>query len=371
MRSIDASYYRPLVMPTATPKSSSSSASSSEPLNGDEEEVLRTAPSMLDQAQEGAEEMSMLFSSLARRNLAKKSGNDAALEENFDQVLDSDVLPKVEKVVALALLDQVSVEALLRYAKSLFPDDSDLVLILRELLRQRNLKQIARKKLQAVLDQVLGQADPKSLKAGINGALKARLFGARMAVTPAALRQCYRQFLADLDAAIAQYQGWIGDFGAEKRAQVVEFIEAALFVDMNALDPSCTRLEFRELLKALRQLRLLRSSDEVFVKTLLRVWEHDEALSVWLLLSVLQQPYDLPELLEQHLGPSMRDAAPSQRSRMFQALLSAFKQVDPEQSVLDEAREFVLSGLAAMADQAYRVEVKRLVDPATDGKIFF
>jgi len=140
---------------------------------------------------------------------------------------------------------------------------------------------------------------------------------------------------------------------------------------MNALDPSCTRLEFRELLKALRQLRLLRSSDEVFVKTLLRVWEHDEALSVWLLLSVLQQPYDLPELLEQHLGPSMRDAAPSQRSRMFQALLSAFKQVDPEQYVLDEAREFVLSGLAAMADQAYRVEVKRLVDPATDGKIFF
>jgi len=240
----------------------------------DDPVLLETQPSAMEIAENGAEEMAQLRTMFAnRRDFEKKRG---ALEENFDQVLESDASEKVEKIVALVENGTVSVDELLRYAMSLFPDESDLVLVLTELVRQKKAKGIKQATLEAALEQAIRRADPKRLKAGINVALKARLFGARMATSPAALRQCYRQFLENLDLSVSLYQGWVTDFGVERRAQVVEFIESALFADMHAHDPSCTRPEFGAVLAALRQLRMLRSSDELFVLTLKAAWGLDD-----------------------------------------------------------------------------------------------
>jgi len=180
--------------------------------------------SALEMAGSGAEEMAQLRTMFAsRRDFEKKRGE---LEENYDQVLESDVSDKVEKIVSRIELGQMSVDELLQYAASLFPDESDLVLVLTEMLRQNKAADIDQPVLQAALEEAIRRADPKRLKAGINVALKSRLFSVRMAATPAALRQCYRQFLENLDLAVALYQGWINDFGAERRAQVVDFIGA-------------------------------------------------------------------------------------------------------------------------------------------------
>ncbi|MGK2888125.1 MAG: HrpJ domain-containing protein [Candidatus Malihini olakiniferum] len=62
---------------------------------------------------------------------------------------------------------------MLQQARALFTDESDLVMILREILYRRNLDEIRRKRLKALLFRVKKKADPKRLKVGINFALKA------------------------------------------------------------------------------------------------------------------------------------------------------------------------------------------------------
>ncbi|MFT8209946.1 MAG: HrpJ domain-containing protein [Symbiopectobacterium sp.] len=111
-----------------------------------------------------------------RREYEKKSR--AMEESSFDRVLDDDTQPKVGNLIqALNGKEGAAITRLLQQARALFPDESDLVMVLRELLYRRNLDEIRRKRLKALLSQVEKEADPKRLKAGINVALKARLLG--------------------------------------------------------------------------------------------------------------------------------------------------------------------------------------------------
>jgi type III secretion protein W len=345
MRLTDTVWLRPLLAPGYSSKT---------PEAPSDELGDQTQPSLLEMVQDGAEELSQLRSLFAsRREFEKKRG---VAEESFDQILESDVTDKIDRIMALAESGEISAEALLRHAMALFPDDSDLVLILRELVRQKQARELVRGKLLAALQQAEAHAEPRALKAGINVALKARLFGARLAADPKALRQSYRQFLSSLELSCAQYQEWVMDYGVERRAIVVDFIEAALFTDMHALDPSCSRREFGDVLGALRQLRMLRSSDQQFVAALRCAWQMDEGLSLLLLLSVLQQPYSLQEILLELLGEPTRLATSRQRSLLLQTLLSSFKRVPAELFALDDARESVLTELLELADKAYRLE---------------
>jgi len=127
---------------------------------------------------------------------------------------------------------------------------------------------------------------------------------------------------------------------------------------MHAHDPSCSRLEFGAVLAALRQLRMLRSSDEKFVLSLKAAWSLDDRMSVLVLLTVLQNPYEVRDILTRMLGDGLRLAAPRNRSIVVQALLSGFRWVPAELFVLDDAREHVLTEIASMADLAYRTEVR-------------
>lgn len=322
----------------------------------DDPVLLQLQPDALEIAENGAEEMAQLRTLFAnRRDFEKKRGS---LEENYDQVLETDAPEKIEKIVALLDAGEVSIESLLQYAGSLFPDPSDLVLVLTELLRQKKNQKVEQATLQAALEEAIQRAAPKTLKSGVNVALKARLFAARMSASPAQLRQCYRQFLENLELAVSLYQGWVNDFGADRRAQVVDFIESALFADMHAHDPSCTRPEFGGLLAALRQLRMLRSSDDRFVLSLKTAWQMDEQMSLLLLLALLQNPYEVRELIGQMLGDGLRMAAPRDRSVLIQCLLSGFRWIPEELFVLADAREHLLTELAEMADQFYRHELR-------------
>jgi type III secretion protein W len=345
MRLTDAAPVRPLFLQP-------SSSKVREPPSDDVADPIQ--PSMLDIAQDGAEEMSQLRSMFAsRRDFEKKRG---VADESFDQVLESDAAEKVDRVVALAEL----AEALLRFAMEMFPDDSDLVLVLRELVRRKKVAEAAQAKLEAALEQAEAHADPKALKAGINVALKARLFGARLAANPQNLRQNYRQFLNSMELAGAQYQSWVTEYGVDRRVLVVDFIESALFTDMHALDPSCTRREFGNLMGGLRQLRMLRTCDLQFVRSLRAAWQMEDGLSLMLLLEVLQQPYALQEVLLERLGEDARQAVKRARSVLMQALLRNFNAVPAELFALDDARDFVLEQLAELADKAYRIECRRV-----------
>ena len=217
-----------------------------------------------DQAQLMADDLSALLATRRRTDLDKRSQK---LSEQFERVLEEDSEPKVAKIIALVRAGNVSVEALLAYARSLFPDDSDLVLVLRELLKRKNLAELEELLLSDIMQRVLEQADPKHYKAGINVALKARMHGTKMVVSAKVLRETYREFLVSEQGEITQYEQWVEQYGAKKRTAVLEFIASALVYDMQAHDPSCSRDEFGTLLSNLVGLKKIKSSESNFINS--------------------------------------------------------------------------------------------------------
>ncbi|HEJ7043055.1 TPA: type III secretion system gatekeeper subunit SctW [Serratia liquefaciens] len=309
-----------------------------------------------------------------RRDLEKKS---AQLADSFERVLDEEASPKAKQILQVARLQKISLAELLNQARKLFPDDSDLILVLRELLRRKKLPEVVAKRLQALMQQVEEQADPKTLKAGINCALKARLFGKALALRPGLLRASYRQFLQSEASEIDIYADWIGSYGFQRRVLVLDFIENALVTDCSSLDASCSSQEFGYLLARLSQLKLLRSADALFVNRLLAntvVQTFNPQEDVWLLLmlSLLQQPDELDALLAETVGGSALFRRHYEHSSLLHVLYLACKAL-PGSLFLDESgQDVVLETLRHMATIAYRheqVELRREAENAALDRI--
>ncbi|WP_324606825.1 YopN/LcrE/InvE/MxiC type III secretion system gatekeeper [Chromobacterium haemolyticum] len=294
-----------------------------------------------------------------RRDYDKKLGH---LADSFERVLDEEAQPKAQQIVNVAKSHGISAEELLRQARSLFPDDSDLVLVLRELLRRRQLDEVVRKRLQALLKQVEDQAEAKPLKAGINCALKARLFGKALSLSPGLLRASYRQFLESEAAEAEIYADWVGSYGYQRRAVVLDFIEGALLADIDSLDASCSRLEFGNLLGRLSQLKLLRSADALFVGRMLsnpQVCAFNPSEADWLLflLSLLQQPQQLDGLLAETVGDTALLSRHSEHSTLLQALYQACKAPPPQLFVDERWLDALQEEFRRLAAIAYRHEL--------------
>jgi type III secretion system YopN/LcrE/InvE/MxiC family regulator len=260
-----------------------------------------------------------------RRDLDKKTGESS---EHFAQLLDEEGPHKIQQLMKIAKAGGLSAEDFLQRARTMFPDVSDLIIVLRELLRRRNLDAIVRARLMAALKQAEQDAPPRALKAGVNIALKARLFGAKLALSASLLRATYRQFLESEALPTSIYEDWIATYGHERRALVLEFLEAALVADMLAQDPSCSRVEFGNLLGKLNQLKLLRSVEAAFVAGLLAdpaVVVHNGSEADWLLfmLAMLQAPEQLDALLMDTIGASAMHCSHAERSTLLQAVRHA------------------------------------------------
>jgi type III secretion protein W len=271
---------------------------------------------------ENSDEMSAALRSQFRRR-GDFGSKFEGLAENFERVLQEDLIPHVSKIQALAAQGDRSIEWLLQQARSMFPDDSDLVLVLRELLRRKELPQASRQRLEVLLQQVIDQAPAKRLKAGINCALKAKMFGKALALRASLMRDTYRSFLEAEGSAAESYEDWISIYGYQHRSSVLQFIEVSLLTDIDAMDPSCSRDEFGQLLGKLAILKRLRSADIAFVQRVLkdRVINHyNSSEPDWLvfLLGLLQYPDELESLIEGVFGNQIILIAPRESAELLQ-----------------------------------------------------
>ncbi|WP_258089429.1 type III secretion system gatekeeper subunit SctW [Serratia liquefaciens] len=287
-----------------------------------------TPAALLQRFSDSVDEMSVLLSQFRhRRDFEKKVG--ASNTSSFEQVLDDDVLPKVDTLLKIAAGPEgKTISTLLSQLRLLFPDVSDLVVVLRELLRRRDMDKVVKSRLQKLLQHVEQTANPRRLKAGINVALKARLFGKALQLSPALARETYRNFLESDEHEIELYQDWISTYGAEKRAFVIDFMESSLLADIDAQDPSCSQIEFGGLLQRLLQLKLIRTSDILFIGMVFKnrlLFELEPNEEEWLLFMfcLLQSPKDIKELLESLLYGKIMLCKPRDRGGIFQTLYQA------------------------------------------------
>lgn len=223
-------------------------------------------PSILHQSLSMSDDMSVALSSTRRNRTRDADDTHANPQAWLDHVLD----PKgPEKLAALRLqlgkLPSVDVATLRALLAALFPDPSDAVAVLRALRSSGELEEAA-EILDELEQELLGGsiAQGRTVRAGLNVALKARLHARLLAATPVQLRQSYREFLG-AGEPLDSYEEWIALYGFERRSGVVDFIEHAMAADMDALDPSCSRLEFGPLLQRVRQLTTLRSADQLLL----------------------------------------------------------------------------------------------------------
>ncbi|QVW25103.1 type III secretion system gatekeeper subunit SctW [Pseudomonas hormoni] len=300
-----------------------------------------------------------------RRHFELKSDT---LTDNFERVLDDDTVPKVRQILSLARLADKPVSWLLQMARKLFADDSDLALVLRELLRRKKLEKSTRQRLETLLQTVVAQASPKRMNAGINAALKARMFGASMAVRAALLRETYRDFLESDEGPVSCYQDWIALYGPPQRTHVLAFIEAALLTDISAQDPSCSRTEFGQLLARLNDLKRLRSADGLFIGGLLGdelICQHNPDESDWLvfLFGLLTWPDELDQLLLGVLGERVLLSLHRERSTLLQTVRRFSLQLPLQLFADEEAPLRLAQQFSLLADVAYThecIEQRRL-----------
>jgi type III secretion system protein len=304
------------------------------------------------------EEMSSSMSKLInRRNNEKKAG--ASEESDFDRVLDDEAPSKAQEIVSIVKSPYGrNIQALLKQIRSLFPDDSDLVLILRELIKNKELEEIERKRLKKILAQVEKKANPKKLKAGINVGLKARIFSRTLAIKPQLLRESYRQYLESDCAEVITYQEWVTIYGAQSRNIIIEFMEQALFTDINALDPSCSSIEFGELLSRMTQIKLFRSAECAFLGPLMKSElvnsvNNQEAAWLMFMLAIIQDPLSIEDCLADISGGGLVLNDNRQYLTLLQLIYRAFKTIPPRFFIEADDRDILDDEFRRCTDEAY------------------
>ncbi|MBD2941968.1 SctW family type III secretion system gatekeeper subunit BsaP [Burkholderia pseudomallei] len=295
--------------------------------------------------------------------------------DELERILDTDADEKLDELAALlggrAARGRADLATLLRDARERFRDESDLLLALRELRRRRRLDGESVDALERAIDELLAGDGAKRIKAGINAALKAKVFGARMQLDARRLRELYRQFLEFDGSHLVIYEDWIEQFGASRRKRILDYVSAALSYDMQSHDPSCgCAAEFGPLLGTLHRARMLASADEQFVGRLLddalaRDCGLTEARALATMLGGLQRPFSVADVLLGTLGDLLEPLAPARRSQLLQLALRAFAGVPIALYGDADARRAALGALEELIGATYARE-RRQARPRAD-----
>jgi type III secretion system protein len=220
--------------------------------------------SSLASALEMADDLSILKTSLRRRRDGE--GESVSSEAWVDHVLEEHAEEKYIQLKSVLAQGRDTLAAFRSMLGQLFPDSSDMVSVLQALLADEETAAELRSELEALLASLKEGGSARATRAGVNVAIKAKLSSRRTGLDAKNLRSAYRRFLERELTITSLYELWIEQYGFEHRFNVVDFVENALAADMYALDPSCSRIEFGQLLQSSRSLATLRSSDNTILK---------------------------------------------------------------------------------------------------------
>lgn len=211
-----------------------------------------------------AEEMADLLSVFGRfsKTVRKNDNTDndfvsSILEDMADEKLDN-LITHVTK--------QQNLNNLLNYARQLFPNDSDLMLALREMLLSRRLSELQKKKIREAIVDLEKFGEKKKMQSGMNIGRLAKRFsycGDNRQLSAKDLRNSYLNFLELEMPATFIYKDWIDVYGYQNRTRLLVFTLSALIADMKANEPGIHFSEFGPLSAKLSDARLLHSLDQL------------------------------------------------------------------------------------------------------------
>jgi|SRR5471030_87426 len=211
-----------------------------------------------------AEEMADLLSAFGRFSKAGRK-NDSADNDYVSSMLEDQADEKLDTLIRqVAKLRDLN--NLLNFARQLFPNDSDLMLALREMLLSRKLSELQKKKIKEAIADLEKFGDSKKMQSGINVGRLAKRFSdssGNKALSAKDLRNSYLNFLELEMPAGFIYKDWIDVYGYENRTRLLAFTLSALIADMKANEPGIHSSEFGPLSAKLSDARVLHTLDKL------------------------------------------------------------------------------------------------------------
>lgn len=284
-----------------------------------------------------------------QKNLAKQVNFLA--EPELDFVLEDEAHEKIDRLIPVLKGEgRSNARELLLKARELFPDSSCRIAALRVLLRRRAQFDDDISVISEALAEEEKQVETKPTRAGINVALKARLYGRKLKLSPASVRTAYRDFIQSEESELALYEKWVMYYGAERRHFLIDFMEKALLTDIEASDPSCNDAEFGFLFKRLSQVKLIRSGDLSFINAIKNneiVYAFNKDENKWLLflIAVLTNPDEVYGALNEVGGLNLDKATVKDKAKFIQSVYVCCKVVTERIYSEPECREILLQNL--------------------------
>lgn len=211
-----------------------------------------------------AEEMADLLSAFGRFSRAGRK-NDAADNDYASSMLEDQADEKLSTLVKHVAKGS-DLNNLLNFARQLFPNDSDLMLALREMLLSRKLSELQKKKIKEAIADLEKFNDSKKMQSGINVGRLAKRFSegtGDKSLSAKDLRNSYLNFLELEMPAGFIYKDWIDVYGCENRTRLLAFTLSALIADMKANEPGIHSSEFGPLSAKLSDARVLNTLDQL------------------------------------------------------------------------------------------------------------
>lgn len=311
---------------------------------------------------ESLDELSTLLT-LFRQRRDMERRQSLSTSASLECVLDSDAEDKFRELVAIARTGGISAAVLLSHARRLFPDDSNLLEVLRQLLRLRDPDKSRRKMTEQALQLAEDEIDSGKARSGINVALKARLFGRKLGLSAAMIRRTYFDFLSSAGCVLTTWGEWISEYGYERRHYLLDFIESAVVADMDSLEPGLSEPEFGSLSVRLGQLKVLRTTDMQFIRSMLACCRNgkiplNEQDLLFLLMIMLEAPDDLLLAVRQIYGPRRKRLSYRQQSFFIQRLRAAVKAFPDSVFIAQEDKELIDQTLLMAGDEFYWLETE-------------
>jgi|GEM_PF-3483494 len=323
-----------------------SAEKSTDPGQQSEEEGSVLPRNLLDTV----DELSALVTQIRnRRDMERRTA--LLTDGGTDAILDGDAEEKLDALMQI-LRDEARGRPalLLQAAQRRFADSSCLIAALRALLKRCKAHPQDVEDVRQALAQAEEACEAKPTRAGLNVALKARIFGRKLRMTPASVRHAYRDFIQSDENALTLYQRWLSSYGTDRRHALIDFMEAALLTDMDACQPSCNIVEFGDLYGRLSQIKVIRTCDVNFVhlikgKRFIALLNKPEEEWLLFLMHTLDNPQALYDGLQEVAGEFLRIASAAEVSQLLQWLLTEVKKMPPAIFHNQQDRDALLENL--------------------------
>lgn len=295
-----------------------------------------------NQLAEIADDMSMVATQFSQ-SFGKRLDRKAEKGKSTLYITEEGADKKLDNVMMMFKKSGRSLQELLNFLRKMFPDESDLVMVLRELLRKKKLGAQLDAGIENEINRLMNSENAKNIRAGINIALQAKTFAKLLSLNPSSLRELYRSYLnLDLDP-IYFFQMWIDEYDINQCTIILNFLTQSLICDMQSLMPSCSQsTEFGQLLERINKLRSLYSFIDISMKIFSKK-ELENTISekdlYQLILYGMTYPEEMQDFLSTLLKDKWFDFLINIKMRLLQEIKNMFKTYPESLYLSDDFRD--------------------------------